>query len=455
MKENLYLDYDAFLRSIKRNTDVPHSILLGAGASISSGIQSAYDCIWEWKRDIYISKNVNAAEYYKNHKNETVRISIQKWLDNHGGFPRLDSAEEYSFYAEKAYPISEDRRKYFFSLIETKEPYIGYKLLCFLAAQGIVKSVWTTNFDGLMARAAYQNNLTPIEITLDNAERIFRNQSTKELLCIALHGDYKYSSLKNTCKELDSQHEVFQDKLGNYHIDKNLIVAGYSGRDISLMKSLRAAFSQKGTGRLYWCGYGDHINDEVKELLEQVRASGREAFYISTDGFDKTIIHLSKTIFEDNKQISDKIQNVLESSAQQEIVNTDFRLEFKKVDKYIKSNLHPIVFPKEVFQFEVDYKTERPWAFLRELTDSTSITAVPFKGKVFALGTLSEINNVFRKHLQSNIKREQISRLDIENVTQFKNLMLTSVLKYFCLDDQVNSNFKNKIWLKGSVPLTV
>lgn len=179
MKENLYLDYDAFLRSIKRNTDVPHSILLGAGASISSGIQSAYDCIWEWKRDIYISKNVNAAEYYKNHKNETVRISIQKWLDNHGGFPRLDSAEEYSFYAEKAYPISEDRRKYFFSLIETKEPYIGYKLLCFLAAQGIVKSVWTTNFDGLMARAAYQNNLTPIEITLDNAERIFRNQSTK------------------------------------------------------------------------------------------------------------------------------------------------------------------------------------------------------------------------------------------------------------------------------------
>lgn len=90
MKENLYLDYDAFLRSIKRNTGVPHSILLGAGASISSGIQSAYDCIWEWKRDIYISKNINAAEYYKNHKNETVRISIQKWLDNHAIFVTLD-----------------------------------------------------------------------------------------------------------------------------------------------------------------------------------------------------------------------------------------------------------------------------------------------------------------------------------------------------------------------------
>lgn len=153
MEENLYLDYDAFLRSIKRNIDVSHSFLLGAGASISSGIQSAYDCIWEWKRDIHISKNLNAAEYYKNHRNEGVRQSIQKWLDNHGGFPNLDTNEEYSYYAEKAYPIAEDRRKYFLCLIEGKNPYIGYKLLCFLAGQGIVKSVWTTNFDGLMVRA--------------------------------------------------------------------------------------------------------------------------------------------------------------------------------------------------------------------------------------------------------------------------------------------------------------
>ena len=54
MTENIQLEYDAFLRSFKRNIDVPHSFLLGAGASISSGIQSAYDCIWEWKKDIYL-----------------------------------------------------------------------------------------------------------------------------------------------------------------------------------------------------------------------------------------------------------------------------------------------------------------------------------------------------------------------------------------------------------------
>ena len=70
-EQNISLDYDAFIRSIKRNKDISHSMLIGAGASISSGIQSAYDCIWEWKKDIFLSKNPNSADYYKNFKNES------------------------------------------------------------------------------------------------------------------------------------------------------------------------------------------------------------------------------------------------------------------------------------------------------------------------------------------------------------------------------------------------
>lgn len=53
MPENLFLEFDAFLRSIKQNLDGSFGVLLGAGASISSGIQSANDCIWDWKFLIY------------------------------------------------------------------------------------------------------------------------------------------------------------------------------------------------------------------------------------------------------------------------------------------------------------------------------------------------------------------------------------------------------------------
>lgn len=449
MKDNLQLEYDAFLRSFKRNIDVPHSFLLGAGASVSSGIQSAYDCIWEWKKDIFLSKNINASEYYKNFKEEPVRKSIQKWLDNQGDYPELDSVEEYSFYAERAYPISEDRRKYFLSLIENKEPYIGYKLLCLLALHGIVKSVWTTNFDGLIVRSSHQNKLTPIEINLDNADRIFRNQSSKELLTIALHGDYKYSSLKNTEKELDSQNETFIEYLSNYHIDKNLIVIGYSGRDKSLMEAMHKAFTKKGSGRLYWCGYGANINQDVSELLTQIRKTGREAHYVATDGFDKTLIHLSKSAFEENLHVNKQIQEALEKTEGDEYSKTDFKISYQTTNKYIKSNLHPVVFPKEVFQFEVDYKDEKPWGFLKTLTKESNVCAVPFKRKVFAIGTLTDISNLFQNSIKSEIKREPISKYDVENVTAFRSLMLQAILKHFTINPNISSNYKNKLWLKS------
>jgi len=50
------LKFDELLRSLKQNMDMPHSILLGSGASIESGIPSANDCIWEWKHEIFIRR---------------------------------------------------------------------------------------------------------------------------------------------------------------------------------------------------------------------------------------------------------------------------------------------------------------------------------------------------------------------------------------------------------------
>ena len=56
-ENNLKIDFDAFLRSFKQNRDSSFAFLLGAGASITSGIQSAEDCVWDWKKQIYISNN--------------------------------------------------------------------------------------------------------------------------------------------------------------------------------------------------------------------------------------------------------------------------------------------------------------------------------------------------------------------------------------------------------------
>jgi NAD-dependent SIR2 family protein deacetylase len=250
------LQYDAFLRTLKENTDTGHVFLLGAGASISSGIQSAGDCIWEWKKNIFITKNPSLSHQYREYKSETVQRSIQRWLDNEGAYPKEGSVDEYSFYALRAYPIDDTRRKYFENICRGREPHLGYKLLCLLAKYGMVKSVFTTNFDGLVEKAAHQTGLTPIAVSLDTSDRIHRAASSSELLTVALHGDFKYGPLKNTGPELDTQHDTFISALEQHLYDKHLIIIGYSGRDQSLMNALKKAYSKPGAGMLFWCGFG-------------------------------------------------------------------------------------------------------------------------------------------------------------------------------------------------------
>ena len=54
-----------------------------------------------------------------------------------------------------------------------------------------------------------------------------------------------------------------------------------------MMEALTEAFSHPGAGRLYWCGYGSFINEDVKSLLVAARNAGRDAVFVETDGFDK------------------------------------------------------------------------------------------------------------------------------------------------------------------------
>ncbi|MCI1647463.1 MAG: SIR2 family protein [Bacteroides sp.] len=445
--DNIILDFDAFLRSFSQNTDTAFAFLLGAGSSITSGVQSANDCIWEWKKSIFLSNNSNKAKYFQDYRSDIVKKRIQSWLDSQGGFPEINSPMEYSFYAEKAFPIEGDRVKYFSSLVTDKDPYVGYKILCLLNKANIVKSVWTTNFDGLTERAAHQMRMTPIAINLDNPDRIYRNDSNNELLCIALHGDYKYTKLKNTIKELDSQNQIFIDVLKRYFVDKNLVVSGYSGRDSSLMRSIQTAFTEKGAGRLYWCGYGNTIPSEVENLIRAIKASGREAFYIPTDGFDKTMIGIASTCFDGNIAMQTKISEILNSIPSDDST-VPFEVKSDIADKYIKSNLYPIMFPKEVFQFGIQYEeNETAWETIKNLTKDKEIIAIPFKGKIFALSTLTVINEVFGSRIQNEIQREAISIYDIKKIGVFRELFLKAVIYGICKSRGLNSDLKSKIWL--------
>ncbi len=444
---DLLLPYDAFLRTVKQNINTDHVFLLGAGASISSGVKPADDCIWEWKKDIFVSKNPNLSNQYREYKSDAVKTSIQKWLDNEGCYPLLNDPDEYSKYALIAYPIDEVRKKYFENICRGKEPYIGYKLLCLLAEFGMIRSVFTTNFDGLIVKAAHQMGLTPIEVTLDIADRIHRTASRNELLCVALHGDFKYGPLKNTDKELDAQNESFVDALSHHLYDKHLIILGYSGRDRSLMSALKSAYAKKGSGMLFWCGYGDEIKPEVEDLLQGIRKAGRHAYFVPTDGFDSTLSHLARNCFENNHEFKSRVEQTLKTIEGDSSVLTPFSMEVKHTNAIIRSNLFHLSFPMEVFQFEMSFnENEEPWGKIEELTVNTSVVAVPLKKMVYALGTLSDIHNIFGAKIKSEISRTPVSLDELKKGSVLKNLYRKAVIKGLCKIYSLMTNNKDKLW---------
>lgn len=440
------LNFDEFLRSLKQNIDNPHVLLLGAGASVESGIPSALDCIWDWKREIFLSQNSVFIEAYNNTKIDDVRYAIQNWLDTQGMYPGANADTEYSFYAEKAYPIADDRRKYFQHLVNGKKPSLGYHIISMLAEMGIIMSVWTTNFDGLMTKCANQYEVTPIEITLESVDRIYRNETANELLCIALHGDYKYGELKNTESELDLQNDTLIRALRHELMNHDLIVLGYSGRDKSLMAALSESYQEQGSGKVFWCGYGQMPNDTVRTFIDTVNTSERSAYYIPTDGFDKTLYSIARHCMGDDSAFLQRIEKLKNELASDINISTNkFKYNRLELNKIIDTNIFPIVIPKNCFQFKILFgDDEKPWDYCKTLYKN-NIMAVPYKGIIYAWGSKEHIQQICSDRLVSDISLIPFTRDRLIQIGVFKELLVKTIT--FSLA-QINAleNTKDKIW---------
>jgi len=371
-------------------------LLLRAGASISSNVPSAANCIWQWKRSIFLSNHPGVERSFDELSLNSVQQRIQVWLDSQPGFPAADSPEEYSFYIEHCYPVADDRRAFFQRHVQAARPGGGYRLAARLAQAGLLRSVWTTNFDGLMARALAETSVTPVEIGLDSANRMMRSDRSGELPCVALHGDYRYDPLKNTDDELQRLDAELGRALVERAATSPLIVIGYSGRDRSIMDTLGDSYKRPGPGTLYWCGYGDSPpSAPVAELIAIARAAGRSAFYVPGAAFDDVMRRLALAGLPSAAR--DEALAIISEEGADKVARTPFAVPTGRVGGILKSTSFKLHCPVEAYSFRPKGMPERGvWAWLRQLTANRSdLVAVPFKGRVWALATLTAIHEVF------------------------------------------------------------
>ncbi|MEM7677944.1 MAG: SIR2 family protein, partial [Myxococcota bacterium] len=289
-----------------------------------------------------------------------------------------------------------------------------------------MRAVFGTNFDGLPARAAANFKIAPIEVGIDTVNRADRRPQRSELLCVSMHGDYRYDRLKNTPAELQKQEEALRSALIEHLRGTLLVVAGYSGRDESVMTALRDAYAHPGSGTLYWCGYGDGpMPAHVAELIAHARSKGRQAYYVPSLGFDDLMARLGLHCLEGDARAA-ALRAIEELTPADRLARAAWKVPTCRASTLIKSNAFAIECPSEVLRFDLNtWPSGKVWASLRDITGGRSIVAVPFKGKIYAFGTIDDIKAAFGDNIKGPIERTPLGPTDL----RFEDGAITALMR--------------------------
>lgn len=317
-KERYVSDLISFLRNMCDKTP-NYTLLLGAGCSVTSGINSGADLIKQWKEEIYKDSKSKESE-------EDFWRNQYKWFDERN---------PYSSLFQKKYDLPRQRRIFVERQVSNKIPSIGYAYLIKLIEKNFFNTVFTTNFDDLLNEAFYRySGERPIVCAHDSSISSITLTSIRPKI-IKLHGDYLFDDIKSTLRETESLNDNMKEKFIEFSKDHGLIVVGYAGHDRSIMDILSMLLQKEDYFKhgIYWCvrDGDEEISDELHHLLWKDRV-----YYVRIKGFDELMAVLNDQLNEGELPIDG---DLLSSSRQKRLIRdlTD--------NKYIskETNNHDII----------------------------------------------------------------------------------------------------------------
>lgn len=275
------------LRSLLMDGSEP-VLLLGAGASISSGIPAAGKTVervarWAWCK-----------EHGRHPEDMSIRRSdYWPWLTSQSWYnPDLSPADLYPEAIDNLLGVKRDRREFFEQLINPTDvpPSRGYVALTQILHQGWISTVLTTNFDHCLERAAIQLNRPHRLVSISTpADYIMFNSAPQDPQLIFVHGSVKHYTDKNLTDEVQSLEGELVDRLRPLLRDHPVIVVGYRGAEASVMKDLFLAQASAGSllHGVYWCvldgEIGGPFSPFLGRLVDQIRSNFQ---LVPIKGFD-------------------------------------------------------------------------------------------------------------------------------------------------------------------------
>jgi hypothetical protein len=398
-------DFEGELGVLARAIDVQGAQLawlIGAGGSAMSGIPTAGQLIVRFKHQLYCDGNALDVQDVDPADARTRRL-IEAYFDGSNGFPPRGDNSEYSVAFEAAYPLADVRADFIARLCKGMPPNYGHYVLAALMATNRLGVVFTTNFDDLIETAAQSvfDGITPRPTAVvadlgdpDKAVRAFQ-KSTWPLVA-KIHGDFRSDRLKNTTTELQEQDSGMRHVLRTCCGRFGLIVAGFSGRDESVMGVLRDALTDDASfpSGIFWCYRpADTPAPEVVSLLHDARKAGRTAVAVPVDNFVELTGAIERTV-----QLPAPVRTLLEAKRPTRVV-TPTAMPSGPTEPYpiLRFNALPVT----AMATDVRLLEERKPADLRELqvavrkSRARGLVARQSNGQLMAVGNDAQLTAAF------------------------------------------------------------
>jgi hypothetical protein len=379
---------------------------LGAGTSRNSGLPTATDIIWDLKRRYYCQEE-NQEITQQDVQNESVKARIQNFMESKG-FPAMWAPEEYTLYFKNIFGDDRERQRKYIKAIFSEEKVtlsIGNRVLGALMASGACRVVFTTNFDSVVEKSVAEmsgKTLSAYHLEGAHAANAALNNEEYPLYC-KIHGDFRYDSIKNLSEDLARQNEELSACLINASSRFGFIVAGYSGRDESVMNLFHRALEAQNAfpHGLFWTGIkGSPIPPVVDKLLNAAQAKGIDAQYVEVETFDALMLKLWRNYKEKSPELDKKVKKA-------RLAEVNIALPLLGQGKPIlRLNALPLLSsPKQCLS--LSFKTPKEWENLREATRNTENGLIFTKSdSVWCWGTETLAKETFGSDLVSVATRE-------------------------------------------------
>lgn len=311
--------------------------IIGAGASVSSGIPMGVTLEAEWLEEMEKSPGFSEVREFAETLRKAGRLEHdfseieQAWEAAKKSKQSLPSEYYFDIYKLRFFPNHRNGYYYLERVMAHKNPSFGYHPMALMLTEGSGSNlVITTNFDSLVEDALFlYTDSKPLVINHELLADYAGDPNIKRPIIAKIHRGIFFDPL-NQPEETNELKGGWHDVLAHVFQNYTPIVIGYGGGDKSLMNLLEEE-SVKMKNGMYWC-YVEEFglpSEKIQRLVQK-----KDGHFVRTAGFDSTMLMLGNALFPEKIGVH-QTEQYLNNRTGIQIEN--YEAEYKKLLEYEES----------------------------------------------------------------------------------------------------------------------